>query len=92
MEIAFVTSEAPLMFAMADNSVKLATVSEKELVEVVERINELWWKVKYRDDTGYIRSNYLESEDFDDVKTVDVNLPKELAAALYRALKSSLKK
>ena len=80
------------MFAMADNSVKLATVSEKELVEVVERINELWWKVKYRDEIGYIRSNYLESEDFDDVKTVDVNLPKELAAALYRALKSSLKK
>lgn len=91
MEIAIVTApEAPMMFAMADNSVKLATISEKELVEVVERINELWWKVKYRDEIGYIRSNYLKSENFNDITTVSVNLPKDEAAALYRALKSSL--
>lgn len=81
--------EAPLMFAMTDSSVKLATVYEKDLVEVVEKINELWWKVKYHDYIGYIRTNYLRSENFD-ADMVAVNLPRKSAIELYHALKLAL--
>lgn len=93
MDTATVTStEAPLMFAMADGSVQLATVYEKDLVEVVERINELWVKVKYHDEIGYIRAKHLTGENFDDAETVAIEIPKDSAAALYRALKLTLSK
>lgn len=79
------------MFAMTDNSVVLAKCCDQDYVEIIEKVNELWWKVKYHGCIGYIRTQNLKCENFDE-EMVTVSIPKRSATALFEALKISLNK
>ena len=94
MDIAVVISQtAPIMFAMSESSVELAVLNEGDRVEVLERINELWWKIGYNEHVGYTRAIYLKGENFNEkMVNLMISIPRDCAESLFNALKFALKR
>ena len=53
------TSEVSMRLAAAPTARVLMKIMQGESVEVLEKTNADWWKIKYRDDTGYALSKTL---------------------------------
>lgn len=71
---------------------RITQIPEGARVAVVEH-GAVWAKAAYNEYTGYVMVKFLQFEEEDpseDVDMVSIVLPRDVAAVLYEALKTSL--
>ncbi len=70
---------------MSATSIKVGSIPNGAVIDVVEKPNNEWWKITYNGKTGYVMSKYLTS-----VGSEMITLNRDVAQTFFEALKVAL--